>query len=103
MRLATLLLALLAHAHALRISTDAGRQSRREALAKACTSVLAIALPASASYGQMADFAGSGVGTTSAAEMAFLSSWSARSSLSSTARMLPVLPFTRQLLSAGLR
>ena len=69
MRLATLLLALLARSDALRLGTD-GRQSRREALARACTSVLAVALPASASYGQMADFAGSGVGTTSAAEMA---------------------------------
>ena len=69
MRLATLLLALLAHAAALRVGTD-GHQSRREILSRFCTSTLAIALPASASYGQMADFAGSGVGTTSAAEMA---------------------------------
>ena len=69
-----LLLALLTRSDALRLTQvsvpESGRQSRREALARACTSVLAVALPASASYGQMADFAGSGVGTTSAAEMA---------------------------------
>ena len=70
-----LLIALIARADALRVGVSSGygeksATARREALAYACTSVLAVALPASASYGQMADFAGSGAATTSAAEMA---------------------------------